>query len=478
MFPSVVMAQSWPTTSKIKTYPLSSKNDTTVYQSATSNKKYGTIYATDLITIKGISGSRLKVEYPVKNGTKVGYVDASKITPGSVGFATESYKSTSNVTVYRRSSGSATIGSISRNDIVYVVANTGNRTQVIYPLSGTNGYYKMGWVNTSTIPKESQKSKVNVAEGNYILQSACGGKVLDVSGSGTENGTNIFIYSRHNGSNQVFNVKRYGNYYMIIASHSGKAVDINGGSSACGVNVHQWEVNYSNAQLWTFEDAGDGYYYITSVLGTRLDVDGASSADSTNVHAWEKNTTIAQKWKLIPVSATNSSSKNIKVSGVDIGYAAGEYFSKNGKACTCHNQNKCAPERSGCNCNHVNGTAQCYAFALWCENKLYGYNDVSNPNSFRNIGSVAAGKLTASKLKELISKAPIGSHIRTNGSAHSMILISKSNDGFTIAQANGSNNNEYGGWSACKIGTAMYTWNSYMNSTYGKRGIAFIKTVK
>lgn len=167
---------------------------------------------------------------------------------------------------------------------------------------------------------------------------------------------------------------------------------------------------------------------------------------------------------------------NITINGVDIGYAAGDYFSKNGKACTCHNQNKCAPEKSGCNCKHVEGTAQCYAFALWCENKLWGYNDVSKPKNFQNIGSVSAGKLTTSKIKELITKAPIGSHIRTNETNHSMILISKNSNGFTIAQANGSNNNEYRYWSACRIGTATYTWSSYVKSTYGTRGIKFIKS--
>lgn len=169
---------------------------------------------------------------------------------------------------------------------------------------------------------------------------------------------------------------------------------------------------------------------------------------------------------------------NIKINGVDIGYAAGQYFSKNGKACTCHNQNKCVPEKSGCNCKHVNGTAQCYAFALWCENKLFGYNDVSQPSKFKNLGSVAAGSLTASKIKDLINSAPLGSHIRTNGLQHSMVLMSKTSKGFTVAQANGSNNNEYSSWSACRIGTATYTWQSYVSSTYGKRGIAFIKAPK
>ena len=167
---------------------------------------------------------------------------------------------------------------------------------------------------------------------------------------------------------------------------------------------------------------------------------------------------------------------NIVINGVDIGYTTGQYFSKNGKACTCHNQEKCVPETASCNCLHVAGTAQCYAFALYCEEKLYGYNDVTNPEKFETIGtSIAAGTLNAQNLKNLFSTAPIGAHIRTNGNEHSMILISKNETGFTVVQANGSNNNEYSGHSACRIGTATYTWESYVTGSYGSRGIKFVK---
>lgn len=187
---------------------------------------------------------------------------------------------------------------------------------------------------------------------------------------------------------------------------------------------------------------------------------------------------------LITVSPiTVEAASNIKINGVDIGYAVKDYFSKNGKACTCHNQGLCIPETSACNCIRVNGTVQCYAFALHCQNKLFGYNDVSSPKEFKSIGSISAGKLTVSNLKELILSAPIGSHIRTyyvdkSHCAHSMILIEKNDKGFTIVQANGSNNEEYSGHYKCRIGTAEYTWDEYINSGYGCRGIQFVKIPK
>ena len=146
-------------------------------------------------------------------------------------------------------------------------------------------------------------------------------------------------------------------------------------------------------------------------------------------------------WNSIPVEAAS----NIKVGGIDIGYALGDYFSKNGKQCTCHGRHTCG-QASDCNCKIVSGCCQCYGFALWVENKLFGYNDVSSRGNFTNYGSISAGSMNVTNLKKLISKAPIGSHIRTGGSQHSMIITEKTDNGFTIIQANGSNNNNYSGY--------------------------------
>ena len=163
-----------------------------------------------------------------------------------------------------------------------------------------------------------------------------------------------------------------------------------------------------------------------------------------------------------------------------MGYSAGSYFSTTGKACVCHNKGLCVPQTSSCTCIHVSGTAQCYAFALWCEQKLFGTNDVANAKAFYSIGSIAAGSVTADSLKNLLyGKAKPGAHIRTYAaggkSNHSMVIVSIDTNGFTVAQANGSNNNEYSGYGACRIGTSTYTWASYASSTYGSRGINFVK---
>lgn len=78
-------------------------------------------------------------------------------------------------------------------------------------------------------------------------------------------------------------------------------------------------------------------------------------------------------------------------------------------------------------------------------------------------------------LKAMIQKAGSGAHLRTLGSAHSMIITGVSDSGFSIIQCNGHNNNEYSGYQYCYVGTYTYTWESYLEDDYGKRGIDYLE---
>lgn len=166
-----VSAASWPSTKNIKTYVISTGNNTTVYQTASSSSKYGTIYAGDLITILGYSGSRLKVSYPTSKGSKTGYIDKSKVTSGTINYATSKWTATSSMTAYRRSSDSSTIGSVSKNDVCYSIATSGSRTQIIYPISGG---WKMGWVSTSSIPRNEDTNIISNTSSKTLTNALYG----------------------------------------------------------------------------------------------------------------------------------------------------------------------------------------------------------------------------------------------------------------------------------------------------------------
>lgn len=88
--------------------------------------------------------------------------------------------------------------------------------------------------------------------------------------------------------------------YRVIARHSGKSLDVSSSGTTDGTNVQQWGWNGTNAQRWTFELQADGYYKIRANVGTGkvLDVNASGTANGTNVHIWSDNGTNAQRWRV------------------------------------------------------------------------------------------------------------------------------------------------------------------------------------
>ena len=130
---------------------------------------------------------------------------------------------------------------------------------------------------------------------------------MDVSGAGTDNETNIQIWSANDTLAQMFYITNVdSNWYSIRNVNSKKAIDVAGGDSGIGVNVQLYDWNGTDAQLWQFSDAGNGYYYIKNKLGYYLDVSGGLTTDGTNVQVYQSNGTKSQKWKLELADLTQS----------------------------------------------------------------------------------------------------------------------------------------------------------------------------
>ena len=175
---------SLPTT--IKSYPISTGNDTPAYSSQGASSKSGTIYAGDLCTINNIyDNGYLKVTYPTSNNkTRTLYVKSSSFFNATT-FQTASI--TSYAKAYRRSSGAETIGSVDSADkLVYVIGNAkNNRYQISYKVTNAN-YYKLGWVAASAV-------KINEQDNNFI-------KIADLNSAASTYGisTNSNAYSALN----------------------------------------------------------------------------------------------------------------------------------------------------------------------------------------------------------------------------------------------------------------------------------------
>lgn len=117
----------------------------TTYTNAACTKVSGYIDATDLtkITVFYTNYSSVKVQYPTSRGTKTAYAKASSFF-SNISFSTSAGKTGKNLTAYRKSTGSETIGTVYASDECIVTGTADGRTQLIYPVKGG---YKLGWVS-------------------------------------------------------------------------------------------------------------------------------------------------------------------------------------------------------------------------------------------------------------------------------------------------------------------------------------------
>ncbi|PAZ13994.1 alpha-L-fucosidase [Streptomyces sp. SA15] len=110
-----------------------------------------------------------------------------------------------------------------------------------------------------------------------------------------------------------------GTVYRLVARHSGKVADVEGARTANGTNVHQWPwLNQAN-QKWTFTSTGDGYYKIKGVgSGKLLEVADLSRADGGNVGIWSDAGAPQQHWAVTPTGDGNYFLIN-RYSGLSLG---------------------------------------------------------------------------------------------------------------------------------------------------------------
>lgn len=457
---------------------------------------------TDECRILKVSGNAVQVKYPISSGTRTAWFERKEFTNYNIASgADKKWTQKTQVTTYKRADGRDAYGSISANDTCYKLSESGNYMQVIYPVSGG---YKMGWIardsaeggegGNSNNSSSQNGSSQPVPDGLYKVVSVINKQyVWDIYDASMDNGGNLQLW-KDNGTNAQKFMFTYNSdgFYTITNIKSNKAVDCAGAESADGTNIQQYTSNKTDAQKWKLTDAGGGCYtFMCKSNGKMIDVSGGTASNGKNIQLYRSNGSNAQKFMLVQTKkADEDDGGNIVIGGVTLDYALGDYFTDNGKACTkCHSghSGNYATNEKYCNCKctakignktYRLGSIQCLGFARYVQSALYGTNSYMSAKSFKRTGSVSASKLTAGKVKSMITKAGIGAHIRTGGSKHSMIVAEVTEDGFTVIQCNGSNNNNYKSYAKCRIGTTKYTWNSYKKSTYGKRGISFIETYK
>lgn len=191
---------------------------------------------------------------------------------------------------------------------------------------------------------------------------------------------------------------------------------------------------------------------------------------------------------LVPIFHMNANaSNNIVINGIDIGYADGGYFTKNRSSCAstywpsgrCHKNGVCdAATSKYCNCMRYWPTgdpstcqvdllgSQCFAYARYCQWKVYGSYATEPSSKYADLtGVVAAESCTESYLKAKLFGCSPATHIRMPA-PHSVSVISTSSSSITVTDCN------YDGF--CKIRVKTYTWEEFSTYVKSKGGIQYV----
>ncbi|MGN1307848.1 MAG: RICIN domain-containing protein, partial [Faecousia sp.] len=138
-------------------------------------------------------------------------------------------------------------------------------------------------------------------DGYYYIRAQYSNKYLDVSGNGTENGTNVSQYAGNGTDAQKWSIEKNDDgTYSFYALASGKALDVNGANASNGANIQIYTGNGSAAQKWIAvaqKTVNDGVYSIASATATgqTLHVHGAATTDAASLVMWEREDVMWEK---------------------------------------------------------------------------------------------------------------------------------------------------------------------------------------
>ncbi len=153
----------------------------------------------------------------------------------------------------------------------------------------------------TVVPVSAASTVTNVTNNAaYYIQHVGSNKYLDITDESTSNGARLQIWSKYaNHQNQVFELKKVGNYWKIIAHNSGKAIEVRDSRTEDRAPVAQWNYVGIACQQWKIICNSDGTFsFQNRNSGKYLDVYGNGSSNGTKLIQYTKNNTTAQKFRL------------------------------------------------------------------------------------------------------------------------------------------------------------------------------------
>ncbi|MDX3534825.1 RICIN domain-containing protein [Streptomyces sp. MB09-01] len=187
---------------------------------------------------------------------------------------------------------------------------------------GRRGRHRRRWTATSLllgvpaivvpyllfVQEDSQAATVD-GDAYYRLVSVRSGKVLDVNGFSTADGTRVQQWTDQNTANQQWKLRPTGDgYYELVNRNSGKVLGIAGDSTAQATAAEQQTDSSSTSQEWRIDDVSgsDAVTFTSRRSGRVLDVFGESTADGAAVIQYHGKRSTNQQWKLVKTAKTQT----------------------------------------------------------------------------------------------------------------------------------------------------------------------------
>ena len=128
--------------------------------------------------------------------------------------------------------------------------------------------------------------------------------MLDATGKRPNVGSNVTIWTRNNGANQMWYLKLGADGYYTIKSATNKSfiIDAAANPPKVGSNVSIWTTKNQNNQKWVIEPSTNGSYIIRNAANPSLVLDaaGVSPKCGANVSVWsaKSQNNNNQKWTI------------------------------------------------------------------------------------------------------------------------------------------------------------------------------------
>ena len=194
-----------------------------------------------------------------------------------------------------------------------IAAHTGNVIQAV-EASKDGGTVRLGKYDHKP---EQEWSFVRVGEGVYRIRNRASGKLLDLTMTGTANGTWLHLWEDVGGTSQMWKMEPTpaGTVRLRSMWAAGKCIDTVGMGTADGAVLQIWQETAGEDQLWTISEVKDRAKHAPKAEEKPAEVKAEAAAPAEEKPVEEKAAPAAKKTTRKPAAKKTAAKTAAKSAG-------------------------------------------------------------------------------------------------------------------------------------------------------------------